>query len=55
MAVPKKRTSRTKTKTRKAQWLRKANIMSKKAWSLGCSIAKGNSNSFVLDSSSKSE
>nr|YP_008519803.1 ribosomal protein L32 [Microchloropsis salina]AGI99157.1 ribosomal protein L32 [Microchloropsis salina]AHX25584.1 50S ribosomal protein L32 [Microchloropsis salina] len=55
MAVPKKRTSRTKTKQRKAQWLRKADLMSKKAWSLGCSIAKGNSNSFVLDNSGKSD
>ena len=55
MAVPKKRTSRTKTKKRKAVWLRKADLMSKKAWSLGCSIAKGNSNSFVLDNPSKSE
>ena len=55
MAVPKKRTSRTKTKTRKAQWLRKADLMSKKAWSLGCSIAKGKSNSFVINSSDKSD
>ena len=30
MAVPKKRTSRTKTKTRKAQWLRKADLMKAK-------------------------
>jgi ribosomal protein L32 len=55
MAVPKKRTSRTKTKTRKAQWFRKAYLTSKKAWSLGCSIAKGNSNSFVLEKSAKEE
>jgi ribosomal protein L32 len=55
MAVPKKRTSRTKTKTRKAQWFRKAHLASKKAWSLGCSIAKGNSNSFVLEKSVKPE
>nr|YP_009551181.1 ribosomal protein L32 [Vischeria sp. ACOI 3415]YP_010451086.1 ribosomal protein L32 [Vischeria punctata]AOW70868.1 ribosomal protein L32 [Vischeria sp. CAUP Q 202]QFR99680.1 ribosomal protein L32 [Vischeria stellata]QAA12115.1 ribosomal protein L32 [Vischeria sp. ACOI 3415]UTV00867.1 ribosomal protein L32 [Vischeria punctata] len=54
MAVPKKRTSRTKTKTRKAQWFRKAYIASQKAWSLSCSIANGNSNSFVLDKSVKS-
>nr|YP_008520050.1 ribosomal protein L32 [Nannochloropsis oceanica]AGI99404.1 ribosomal protein L32 [Nannochloropsis oceanica]AHX25316.1 50S ribosomal protein L32 [Nannochloropsis oceanica] len=55
MAVPKKRTSRTKTKQRKAVWLRKADLMSKKAWSLGCSIAKGSSNSFVLDTPNKSD
>jgi ribosomal protein L32 len=55
MAVPKKRTSRTKTKTRKAQWFRKAFLASKKAWSLGCSIAKGNSNSFVLEKSTTTD
>nr|YP_010478516.1 ribosomal protein L32 [Chlorobotrys sp.]UVI60821.1 ribosomal protein L32 [Chlorobotrys sp.] len=55
MAVPKKRTSRTKTKTRKAQWFRKAYLTSQKAWSLGCSLAKGNSNSFVLNKNSKSD
>lgn len=55
MAVPKKRTSKTKTKTRKANWFKKASIASKKAWSLGCSVAKRNSNSFVLDKNIKQE
>jgi large subunit ribosomal protein L32 len=55
MAVPKKRTSRTKTKSRKAQWFKKAEISAKKAWSLGCSVAKGKSNSFVFSSSASSE
>jgi large subunit ribosomal protein L32 len=55
MAVPKKRTSRTKTRSRKAQWFKKAEISAKKAWSLGCSIAKGKSNSFILTTSSVSE
>lgn len=53
MAVPKKRKSKTKTKTRKAQWYRKATLASKKAWSLGCSVAKQKSNSFILDTSNK--
>jgi large subunit ribosomal protein L32 len=55
MAVPKKRTSKTKTRSRKAQWFKKAKLSAKKAWSLGCSIAKGKSNSFVLNSSTPSE
>ena len=55
MAVPKKRTSKTKTRSRKAQWFKKAELSAKKAWSLGCSIAKGKSNSFVLSTSAPSE
>lgn len=49
MAVPKKRTSKTKTKTRKAQWFRKASLAKKKAWSLGCSLATGKANSLILE------
>lgn len=48
MAVPKKRTSKTKTRSRKAQWFKKAQESAKKAWSLGCSVAKGKANSLVL-------
>jgi large subunit ribosomal protein L32 len=55
MAVPKKRTSRTKTRSRKAQWFKKAELSAKKAWSLGCSIAKGKANSFVLNSPTASD
>lgn len=55
MAVPKKRTSKTKSKSRKAQWFRKADLASKKAWSLGCSVAKTTSNSFVLDKEIKTD
>nr|YP_009551112.1 ribosomal protein L32 [Pseudellipsoidion edaphicum]QAA12041.1 ribosomal protein L32 [Pseudellipsoidion edaphicum] len=55
MAVPKKRTSKTKTRSRKAQWFRKATLSAKKAWSLGCSIAKGKSNSFIVNTSPPSE
>lgn len=49
MAVPKKRTSKAKTRSRKAQWFRKACQASLKAISLGKSIATGNSNSFVFE------
>jgi large subunit ribosomal protein L32 len=49
MAVPKKRTSKAKTRSRKAQWYRKADQASLKAISLGKSIATGNSNSFVFE------
>jgi large subunit ribosomal protein L32 len=55
MAVPKKRTSKTKTRSRKANWFKKAKLASLKAWSLGCSISKGTSNSFVLEKINKSE
>jgi large subunit ribosomal protein L32 len=48
MAVPKKRTSKSKTKSRKAQWFRKADLAAQKALSLGKSVATGNSNSFVF-------
>nr|QCI05622.1 ribosomal protein L32 [Cryptopleura ramosa] len=45
MAVPKKRTS--KAKSRKAHWKRKAFFMSKKSLSLAKSILTGKSNSFI--------
>nr|QID92324.1 ribosomal protein L32 [Aconitum austrokoreense] len=48
MAVPKKRTSRTKSKIRKNCWRRKANVAAKKAFSLAKSIATGNSKSFFV-------
>nr|QID92320.1 ribosomal protein L32 [Aconitum austrokoreense] len=48
MAVPKKRTSRTKSKIHKNCWKRKANVAAKKAFSLAKSIATGNSKSFFV-------
>nr|QID92334.1 ribosomal protein L32 [Aconitum coreanum] len=48
MAVPKKRTSGTKSKIRKNCWKRKANVAAKKAFSLAKSIATGNSKSFFV-------
>ena len=48
MAVPKKRTSKKKTRSRKANWFNKAKTAAQKAWSLGCSIGTGNSNSLII-------
>lgn len=54
MAVPKKRTSKTKSRSRKANWKRKAHDTSSKAISLGKSILTGKSTSFVyLDTPAK--
>lgn len=47
MAVPKKRTSKTKSKTRKAIWKRKAYISAQKSLSLGKSLISGKINSFA--------
>jgi ribosomal protein L32 len=55
MAVPKKRKSRSKTKSHRANWLHKANLATKKAWSLAQSVATNNSNSYVLESNTKAE
>lgn len=54
MAVPKKRTSKAKSRSRKANWKRKAYYSSAKAISLGKSILTGNSTSFIyLDTTIK--
>ena len=45
MAVPKKRTS--KSKSRKAHWKRKAFFMSQKSLSLAKSVLTGKANSFI--------
>lgn len=47
MAVPKKRSSKSKSKTRKANWKHKAAIASQKALSMAKSVLTGKSNSFV--------
>lgn len=49
MAVPKKRTSKAKTRSRKAQWFKKARLACLRAVSLGKSIATNNSKSFVFN------
>lgn len=50
MAVPKKRTSKTKSKSRLANWTHKANIQAKRALSLAKSLASGSSTSFIYSS-----
>nr|YP_009398599.1 ribosomal protein L32 [Kuetzingia canaliculata]ARW67785.1 ribosomal protein L32 [Kuetzingia canaliculata] len=45
MAVPKKRTS--KSKSRKSHWARKALLVSKKSLSLGKSLLSGKSTNFI--------
>lgn len=47
MAVPKKRTSKSKRDIRKAAWKRKAAVHAQKAISLGKSILTGKNDSFV--------
>ncbi|ERN42137.1 ribosomal protein L32 [Rubidibacter lacunae KORDI 51-2] len=47
MAVPKKKTSKARTRTHKALWKRKAALEAQKALSLGKSVLTGRSNSFV--------
>jgi len=55
MAVPKKRKSRSKTKSHRANWLHKASNAAKSAWSLAQSIATNNSNSYIVETTSKSD
>jgi large subunit ribosomal protein L32 len=47
MAVPKKKTSKSKRDKRRATWVNKAAIQAKKALSLGKSVLTGRSTSFV--------
>jgi large subunit ribosomal protein L32 len=55
MAVPKKRKSRSKTKSHRANWLHKASLAAKRAWSLAQSISTNNSNSYVTEIKTKQE
>ncbi|MEC4895698.1 MAG: 50S ribosomal protein L32 [Oscillatoria sp. PMC 1051.18] len=50
MAVPKKKTSKSKRDKRKANWKRKAALEAQKALSLGKSVLTERSNSFVYRS-----
>lgn len=47
MAVPKKKTSKSKRNSRRATWKHKAALEAQKALSLGKSVLTGRSNSFV--------
>lgn len=51
MAVPKKRTSKSKKNSRLSNWTNKANLQAKRALSLAKSILSGKSTSFVSNSS----
>ncbi|MBE9223531.1 50S ribosomal protein L32 [Cyanobacterium stanieri LEGE 03274] len=55
MAVPKKKTSKSKRDQRKAHWKRKAKFQAEKALSLGKSVLTGNSNSFVYPTKDEEE
>lgn len=48
MAVPKKRTSKSKRNSRKSQWYKLASVTKQKAVSLAKSIITGKSTSFIL-------
>lgn len=47
MAVPKKKTSKSKRDMRKATWKRKANLQAQRALSIGKSILTGRAEGFV--------
>jgi large subunit ribosomal protein L32 len=47
MAVPKKKTSKSKRDSRRATWRRKAAVQAQRALSLGKSVLSGRSTSFV--------
>jgi large subunit ribosomal protein L32 len=55
MAVPKKKTSKSKRDSRKAVWKRKAAVEAQKALSLGKSVLSGRSNSFVYPQDDEDE
>lgn len=55
MAVPKKRTSKSKKNSRLANWSSKASLQAKKALSLAKSILSGESTSFIYSSNPKKE
>lgn len=49
MAVPKKRTSKAKKKSRKANWKRKGYVMAQKSLSLAKSILRNKTTSFIYN------
>ena len=55
MAVPKKRTSKSKKNSRKSQWYRMASFEAKKALSLAKSTLSYNETSFVMPTQSEEE
>lgn len=55
MAVPKKKTSKSKRNQRRAHWFRKAELQAQKALSLGKSVLTGKANSFVYSTKEEEE
>lgn len=55
MAVPKKKTSKSKRDSRRAVWRRKAAVEAEKALSLGKSVLTGRSNSYVYPQNEEEE
>lgn len=55
MAVPKKKTSKSKRDQRKATWKRKAALHAQRALSLGKSVLTGRSTGFVYPQSDEEE
>ena len=49
MAVPKTRTSKSKKRTRKSNWKRKAHKEAKKSLALAKSVLQGQSTSFIYN------
>lgn len=52
MAVPKKRTSKMKSRSRRSVWMNKSNIQSQRALSLAKSLATNKRSSFVYSQES---
>ncbi len=55
MAVPKKKTSKSKRDMRKATWKNKAAVAAQKALSLGKSVLTGRSESFIYPQKEEEE
>ncbi|WP_088890201.1 50S ribosomal protein L32 [Leptolyngbya ohadii] len=55
MAVPKKKTSKSKRDKRKATWKRKASVAAQKALSLGKSVLTGRSKGFLYPQDEEEE
>nr|BDA98664.1 ribosomal protein L32 [Rhodomonas sp. NIES-1730] len=52
MAVPKKRTSKMKSRSRRSVWINKSNIQAQRALSLAKSVSTNNESTFVYSQSS---
>ena len=55
MAVPKKRTSSSKTKSRHATWVNKASVQRERAISLAKSVLNDDSGSFIYSNNKNSD